>query len=245
VNVFGRGGNRVKVGMLNRFNGWSPDWGQWLLLVLVVTSDLTSSVCVTSDPTSGDVRLTSGLRWPDENDEVEDSITRLRFVWFSLNFVHLPPHKTLEIRVCHILHFLQPFYPKILSYVFVLCVVCVCVFVWHVPCCMHVILVYHCNNDSDRNVSSYPSGPHSFFQVVIKTLQFTNFRCTPLNSMNLFHLMVYCLRVVSIYCLYVWRVCFDCSFHQWCTVDLYFDSSSSERPYFQRKKKSFVHFFKK
>ncbi len=78
--MFGRGENRVKVGMLNRFNGWSPDWGQWLLLVLVVTSDLTSAVCVTSDPTSGDVRLTSGLRSPDENDEVEGSITRLRFV---------------------------------------------------------------------------------------------------------------------------------------------------------------------
>jgi hypothetical protein len=37
-------------------------------------------LAVTSDLTSGDVRLISGLRSPDEVDETVGSITRLRFV---------------------------------------------------------------------------------------------------------------------------------------------------------------------
>ncbi len=66
-------------------------------VVLVVTSDLTSP----------DVRLTSGLRSPDEVDEVAGSITRLRFVWFTSNFVDLPPLKLFGRRVCHASQFLQ------------------------------------------------------------------------------------------------------------------------------------------
>ena len=70
---------------------------------------------VTSVLTSAWRQLTSGLRSPDEPDEVTGSITRLRFVWFSSNFVHLPPRQPLENRVCHAPHFLQFFYPRILS----------------------------------------------------------------------------------------------------------------------------------
>ncbi len=72
--------------------------------VLVVTSVLTSVWR----------QLKSGLRSSDEPDEDEGSITRLRFVWFTSNFVHLPPRKPLENRVCHASNFLQFFYPKIL-----------------------------------------------------------------------------------------------------------------------------------
>ena len=61
-------------------------------------------------------QLTSGLRSPDEADEAAGTITRLRFVWFSSNFVHLPPRKTLENRICHASHlrlkFLQFFIRK-------------------------------------------------------------------------------------------------------------------------------------
>jgi hypothetical protein len=63
----------------------------------------TSLYCfvVTSGLTSADIRLTSGLRSTDEADEAAGSITRLRFVRFFSNFVHLPPRKPLENRVCH------------------------------------------------------------------------------------------------------------------------------------------------
>ncbi len=57
----------------------------------------------------------SGLRSSDETDEDEGSITRLRFVWFTSNFVHLHPRKPLENRVCHAYNLLQNLYPKILS----------------------------------------------------------------------------------------------------------------------------------
>ncbi len=63
--------------------------------------------------TSGWRQLTSGLRSSDELDESVGSITRLRFVWFTSNFVHLPPHKPLENRICHTSNFLQKNYPKI------------------------------------------------------------------------------------------------------------------------------------
>ncbi len=59
--------------------------------------------------------LTSALRSSDEDDETAGSITRLRFVWFTWNFVHLPPHNPLENRVCHASNVLQIFFPKILS----------------------------------------------------------------------------------------------------------------------------------
>jgi hypothetical protein len=36
-------------------------------------------------------------------------------VWFTTNFVQLPPRNPLEKRVCHASNFLQFFYPKILS----------------------------------------------------------------------------------------------------------------------------------
>ena len=48
---------------------------------------------VTSVLTSAWRHLTSGLRSPDEPDEVTGSITRLRFVWFTSNFEHLPRRK--------------------------------------------------------------------------------------------------------------------------------------------------------
>ncbi len=73
------------------------------------------SLVVTSGLTSAWRQLTSGLRSPDEADEAAGSITRLRFVWFSSNFVHLPPRKALEKRVYHAPHFLQFFNPRILA----------------------------------------------------------------------------------------------------------------------------------
>ncbi len=66
-----------------------------------------------------------------------------------------------------------------------------------------------------------------------------------LGLMILLHLLVNCLRVVSIDCLYVCCVCFVCVSHQWCTVGLYCTSSASEWPCFQRTKKGFLYFFKK
>jgi hypothetical protein len=57
----------------------------------------------------------SGLRSSDETDEVVGSITRVSFVSFTSNYVHLPPRKPLENRVCPVSNFLQKNYPKILS----------------------------------------------------------------------------------------------------------------------------------
>ena len=48
-----------------------------------------SRLVVTSGLTSVEVSLTSDVRSPDEVDEASGSITRLRFVWFTSNFVHL------------------------------------------------------------------------------------------------------------------------------------------------------------
>ncbi len=96
----------------------------------------------------------------------------------------------------------------------------------------------------------------NLFTIVINKLQMSSsqFNLTRmfLNSfvecflavVILFHLLVNCLRVVSIDCLYVCRVCFVCVSHQWCTVGLYCTSSASEWPCFHRKKKGFF-FFKK
>jgi hypothetical protein len=42
-------------------------------------------------------------------------VTPVKIGLILLNFVHLPPHKPLENRVCHTPHFLQFFIPKILS----------------------------------------------------------------------------------------------------------------------------------
>ncbi len=56
-----------------------------------------------------EVHYNPNFRSPDETDEAAGSITRLRFVWFSSNFVHRPPRKALEERVCHAPHFLQFF----------------------------------------------------------------------------------------------------------------------------------------
>ncbi len=66
-----------------------------------------------------------------------------------------------------------------------------------------------------------------------------------LGLMILFHILVNCLRVVSIDCLYVCRVCFVCASHQWCTVGLYCASSASEGPSFQRKKRGVFIFLQK
>ena len=78
------------------------------------------------------------------------------------------------------------------------------------------------------------------------TLMFLNsFVTCFLGLMILFHLLVNCLRVVWIDCLYVCRVCFVCVSHQWCTVDIYCASAASEWPSFQRKKGFFLIFFKK
>ncbi len=43
-------------------------------------------------------QVTSDLRSSDEVDETAGSITHSRFVWFTSNFVHLPPHKPLVLR---------------------------------------------------------------------------------------------------------------------------------------------------
>ncbi len=65
------------------------------------------------------------------------------------------------------------------------------------------------------------------------------YRCNKI----LFYLLVNCLRVDWIDCLYVSRVFFDCVSHQRCTVVLNCDSSVSEWTCFQRGKKGFFHFF--
>ena len=66
-----------------------------------------------------------------------------------------------------------------------------------------------------------------------------------LGLMLLFHLFVICLRVVSIDCLYVCRVCFVCASHQWCTVGIYCASDASKWPPFQREKVFFSFFSQK
>ncbi len=66
-------------------------------------------------------------------------------------------------------------------------------------------------------------------------LQFLNsFVAWFLGLMFLFHLLVNCLRVVWIDCLYVCRVCFDCVSHQWGMVAIYCDSATSGWSCFQR-----------
>ena len=59
--------------------------------------------------------LTSGLRSPDEDDEDAGSITRLRFVLFTSNFVHLPPRKPLRKQGMSRIPLSSIFYPKFLS----------------------------------------------------------------------------------------------------------------------------------
>jgi hypothetical protein len=77
------------------------------------------------------------------------------------------------------------------------------------------------------------------------TLMFLNsFVVCFLGLILFFHLLVNCLRVVSIDCLYVCRVCFVCVSHQWCTVDRCCVSSASEWPCL-RKIGGFSFFFKK
>jgi hypothetical protein len=70
------------------------------------------TIYVLSCHVRSDVRLTSDLRSPDETDEAAGSITRLRFVGFTSNFVHIPPRKALENRACQASHFLQFFIQK-------------------------------------------------------------------------------------------------------------------------------------
>jgi hypothetical protein len=60
-----------------------------------------------------------------------------------------------------------------------------------------------------------------------------------LGLMILLHLLVNCLRVVSIDCLYVCRVFFVCVSHQWWTTGLYCVSASSEWSCFHRNKRGF------
>jgi hypothetical protein len=64
-----------------------------------------------------------------------------------------------------------------------------------------------------------------------------------LGLMILFHLLVNCLGVVWIDCLYVRCVCFDCASHQWCTVGIYCASAASKWPFFQREKGFFLVLF--
>jgi hypothetical protein len=64
-----------------------------------------------------------------------------------------------------------------------------------------------------------------------------------LGLMRFLHLLVNCLRVVWIDCLYAYRVCFDCVSHQWCTVGMYCVSAASEWPWFERKRSFFSIFF--
>ena len=74
--------------------------------------DAVRHLVVTSGLTSAWRQLMSGLRSSDEADETAGSITRLRLVWFTSNFVHLPPRNPFENRVCHASNFLQIFNPK-------------------------------------------------------------------------------------------------------------------------------------
>ena len=66
-----------------------------------------------------------------------------------------------------------------------------------------------------------------------------------LGVVILLHLLVNCLRVDWIDCLYVCRVFFDCASHQRCTVGIYCASAASEWPCFQRTKGFFFYFFPK
>ena len=105
---------------------------------------------------------------------------------------------------------------------------------WHVPCCMHTILVYHCNKQASNVFLSiqFDTNVSQLLRHVLPCL------------MILFHLSVNCLGVVWIDCLYVCRVCFDCATHQWCTVGIYCASASSEWPFFKKKWKK-IFFSKK
>ena len=93
---------------------------------------------------------------------------------------------------------------------------------WHVPCCMHTILVYHCNKQASNVFLSiqFDTNVSQLLRHVLPCL------------MILFHLSVNCLGVVWIDCLYVCRVCFDCATHQWCTDGIYCASAASECPFF-------------
>ncbi len=138
--------------------------------------------------------------------------------------------------------------------------VCICMHIWYI--CIYAEVIYtdiflfapHMQDSSDMY---HAVCTQYLFTIVTNKLQM----CSPqfnltrmfLNSfvecflglMILFHLLVNFLRVVSIDCLYVCRVCFVCASHQWCTVGLYRASSPSEWPCFQRNTKGFFHFFKK
>ncbi len=141
--------------------------------------------------------------------------------------------------------------------------VCVCVYMY-VYICMYIWYMYaeviytdiflfvpHMQDSSDMYHVVYTQ---YLFTIVINKLQMcsSQFNLTQmfLNSfvvcylglIILFHLLVNCLRVVSIDCLYVCRVCFVCVSHQ-CTVDLYYVSSASEWTCFQKKKGGFSIFF--
>ena len=146
--------------------------------------------------------------------------------------------------------------------------VCVCVYMYiNVYMCMYIypyvspqhicicisefVFVPHMQNCSDMY---HAVCTQYLFTVVINKVQMcsSQFNLTRmfLNSlvtwslglMILCHLLVNCLRVVWIDCLYVCRVCFDCASHQWCTVGLYCTSATSEWPCFQRRKGFFFFF---
>ena len=121
-------------------------------------------------------------------------------------------------------------------------------------CISEFVFVPHMQNCSDMY---HAVCTQYLFTVVINKVQMcsSQFNLTRmfLNSlvacflglMILFHLLVNCLRVVWIDCLYVCRVCFDCASHQWCTAGIYCASAAYEWPFFQRKKGFFSFFFEK
>ena len=133
--------------------------------------------------------------------------------------------------------------------------VCVCVYVYrsmyiypyispqHIRICISAfVFAPHMQDCSDM---SHAVCTQYWFIVVINKLHMcsSQFNLTRmfLNSfvecslgvVILLHLLVNCLRVDWIDCLYVCRVCFDCVSHQWCEVGIYCVSTVSEWSCFQ------------
>jgi hypothetical protein len=85
---------------------------------------------------------------------------------------------------------------------------------------------------------------HMYSSQFNLTRMFLNFFVTCcLGLVILFHLLVNCLRVDWIDCMYVCRVCFDCGSHQCCTVGIYCASAASEWPCFPEGKGFFFFYF--
>ncbi len=180
------------------------------------TEPTTLTLVVMSVLTSVDVRLTSDNRSPDEIDGTVGSVTHSIFIRFTSNFVHLHPLSPLQERVLSRFSLINFFLPKFLldgNLTKSLMGREMCIYPYispqHVCICIRAfVFVPHMQDWSEMY---HDVCTQYLFTVVIKGS----------HVLLLFHLLVNCLRVEWIDCLYVCRVCFDCTSHQWCEVDVY------------------------